>query len=97
VRGVQFDAVVSGFGGAPHRRLEQVEHLDELLMSDLGRGPACQVRRNDRRPNRSHAVHFRTEAVGPCVHDLRLDLGAVFVHHLDECAVGVDSPVGAQV
>ena len=97
VRGVQFDAVVAGFGRAPHRGLEQVEHLDELLVGDLRRRPAGEVRRNDRRPNRSHAVHLRPQPVGPGVHDLRLDLGAVLVHRVDQCAVGVDGRVGAEV
>ena len=32
VRGVQLDAVVSGLDGAPHRGLEQVEHLGQLLL-----------------------------------------------------------------
>ena len=97
VRGVQLDAVVAGLGRAPHRRLEQVEHLDQLLVGDLGRRPAGQVGRDDRRANRSHAVHLGSQPVGPGVHDLRLDLGAVLVHHLDQRAVGVDGRVGAQV
>ena len=95
--GVQFDAVLSGLGCAPHGRLEQVEHLDELLVGDLGRWRAGQIRRNNRRPNRSHAVHLRAKSVGPRVHDLRLDLGAVLVHRLNEGTVGVDGRVGSQV
>jgi len=31
------------------------------------------------------------------VHDLRLDLGAVLVHDVDQCTVGVDGRVGSQV
>jgi len=42
MRGMQFDAVVPGFGRAPHRGLEQVEHLDQLLAGDLGRRPAVR-------------------------------------------------------
>lgn len=42
-------------------------------------------------------MHFRAEPVGAGVHDLRLDLGAVLVHDLDERAVGVDRLVGAPV
>ena len=83
MRGMQLDPVVSGLGGAPHRGLEQVKHLAELLLADLRRRTAGEIRRDHRGPHGRQAEHLGPKAVGPGVHDLGLDLGAVFVHYLD--------------
>ncbi len=48
-------------------------------------------------PERGDAVHLRAESVRAGVHDLRLDLGAVLVHRVDQLAVRRDGLVGAEV
>ena len=97
VRGVQLDTVVSGLGGAAHRGLEQVEHLGQLLLADLGRRTPGEIGRDHRRPQRRDTEDLRPQAVGPGVHDLGLDLGAVFMHHLHQRPVRVDRVVGGQM
>ncbi len=42
-------------------------------------------------------MHLGSKPVGTGMHDLRLDLGAVLVHRVDQRAVGVDGIVGAEV
>ena len=97
VCGVQLDTVVSGLGGATHRGLEQIEHLAQLLLADLGRRSPGEVGGNHRRPQRRDTEHLRSQAVGPGVHDLRLDLGAVFVYRLHQRPVRIYRVVGGQV
>ena len=97
VCGVQLDAVVAGLGGPPRRGLEQVEHFAELLLADLGGRTPGEVGRNHRGPQRRHTEDLRPEPVGTGVHDLGLDLRAVFVHDLHQCAMGIDRVVGGQV
>src|ERR1700721_2684977 len=46
---------------------------------------------------RPRAERLRSQAVGPGVHDLGLDLGAVFVSRLDQRPVRLDRFVGGQV
>ena len=82
---------------ASHGRLEQVEHLDQLFVGDFGGWPAREVGRDDRRANRNDSVHLGSKPVGSGMHDLRLNLGPVFVHRLDQRSMGVDRVVGAQV
>ena len=95
--GVQFDAVVAGLGGAPDRGLEQVDDLGQLCGRHFGRRTSGQIRRDHRRAKGSDAVHLGTQPVGAGVHNLGLDLRAVLMDSVDQCAVRAHCLVGAEV